>query len=142
MATPNLPAPGEAVAPTERARPTASRTGFAAGTADGAVVACYLAAAVALLVLALVQFGTVVSPPMRDVVFAAGKAWIPNAQGIGPYSGKETFMLVGWLATWAVLHGAMKGRQFQVRATFGAALVITGLATLLMWPPVWHVLHP
>lgn len=62
----------------------------------GGSVAAMLAAAFGLLVLALVQVGTVVSTGFRDAVFAVGKAWVPNAQGIGPYSGKETLMLVAW----------------------------------------------
>lgn len=114
---------------------------FESGLAEGAIVACYLSAAIALLVLAVTQVGTVMSSPFKDFVFAVGKAWIPNAQAIGPYSGKETFMLVGWLASWAALHMALKGKDFSIRRTFGVALLITALATVLMWPPVWHLIE-
>lgn len=106
----------------------------------GGSVAAMLAAAFGLLVLALVQVGTVVSTGFRDAVFAVGKAWVPNAQGIGPYSGKETLMLVAWLGAWVLLHLALRRRQPQVRLWFGVTLALVGLATVLLWPPVWHVL--
>jgi len=107
---------------------------------SGASVAALLAAAIGLLVLALVQVATELNASFKDSVFAVGKAWIPGAAGIGPYSGKETFMLVAWLGSWAVLHGVLRRKEVDVRTWGGVAFVALALATLLMWPPVWHVL--
>lgn len=107
---------------------------------DGAALAAFLAAAIGLLALALAQLGSELSTPFKDLVFAVGKAWIPGAQGIGPYSGKETVMLVAWLGSWAALHRALRGRQPDVKLGFGVALGLLALATLLLWPPVWHAL--
>ena len=106
--------------------------------ANGAYVAAYLAASFGLLVLALVQIGTELSDSFRDTVFAIGKAWIPGAAGIGPYSGKETLMLVAWLGSWVGLHFAMRSMTLNLRTWFGVCLTILFLATFLMWPPVWH----
>ncbi|HEV8359959.1 MAG TPA: hypothetical protein VGR28_05810 [Candidatus Thermoplasmatota archaeon] len=106
--------------------------------APGASMAALLAAAVGLFTLAIVVLATELSKPVSDAVFAIGKAWIPNAQGIGPYSGKETLMLLGWLGSWVVLHVALRGREVRTRPVFGLVLGMLALATLLLWPPVWH----
>ena len=105
---------------------------------NGAYVAAVLAAAFGLLVLSLVQLGTEMSDGFKDTVFSIGKAWIPNAQGIGPYSGKETLMLVAWLGSWALLHFALREKILNVRVWFGTSMVVLFVATILMWPPVWH----
>jgi hypothetical protein len=105
---------------------------------NGAYVAAALAASIGLLVLAIVQIATVLSDDFKDRVFELGKAWIPEAQGIGPYSGKETLMLVAWLSSWVALHYGLRERVLDVRRWFGLAMGILFLATFLMWPPVWH----
>lgn len=110
------------------------------GHASGGSLAAILAAGVGLLALALVNLGTELSKSFSDAVFAVGKAWIPNAQGIGPYSGKETLFVLAWLGAWAVLHVALRHREPDVRLTFGVFLAMLGAATLLIWPPVWHLL--
>lgn len=106
--------------------------------ANGPYVAAMLGATIGLLVLALSQIGSELSDAFRDAVFDLGKAWIPGAEGIGPYSGKETLMLVGWLASWGLLHLGLRNKILDLRTWFGTALVILFVSTFLMWPPVWH----
>lgn len=108
------------------------------GDHNGAYVAAFLSASLGLLVLALVQVATRLSDSFQATVFDIGKAWIPNAQGIGPYSGKETLMLVAWIGSWVGLHYALREKVLDIRTWFGVAMGILFLATLLMWPPVWH----
>lgn len=110
------------------------------GRVPGAYVAAMLSAAIGLLVLALVQVGTVLRDSFKEFVFDLGKALVPNAEGIGPYSGKEVLLVVGWLGSWAALHFSLRKKDLPVRSWFGATLGILFLATLLMWPPVWHLL--
>jgi hypothetical protein len=57
-----------------------------------------------MLVLAIVNVATTASPVFNNWVHGIGKLWMPGAEGIGPYSGKETLSLLAWLVTWAVLH--------------------------------------
>ena len=71
-----------------------------------------------------------------DVVHAIGKAWVPGAQGIGPYSGKFTVFLVGWLLSWAILHFALRGKDADLGKWMIASLVLIGVAILLVWPPI------
>ncbi len=107
---------------------------------NGPEVAAIFAAGIALLTLAVTQVATFLSPRFQTFVFDVGKAWIPGASGIGPYSGKETFMLVGWVGSWIALHLALRRRNVDVAKWFAAFLVVTLLAALLIWPPVWHLL--
>jgi hypothetical protein len=106
--------------------------------ANGAYIAAFLAATFGLLVLALVHIGCEMSDSFKANVFAIGKAWIPGAQGIGPYSGKETLMVVAWLGSWLPLHYLLRAKMLRLRPWFGVALAMLFAATLLLWPPVWH----
>jgi hypothetical protein len=108
------------------------------GKPTGASMAALVGAALGLLTLAIVQVATVLSEGFKELVFDVGKAWVPGAEGIGPYSGKETFMLVGWLVSWGVLRVLIGKRDVNVRLWFGAFLALLLAATLLLWPPVWH----
>lgn len=107
---------------------------------NGAIVASFLSASIGLLVLAVVQVATVLSKRAKEQVLDVGKAWIPGAEGIGPYSGKETFMLVAWIGSWLLLYAILRNRDVNLRAWFGVALSLLALAALLIWPPVWHLL--
>lgn len=82
---------------------------------------------------------TELSALAADVVFNVGKAWIPRAAGIGPYSGKETFLLVGWAASWIGLHLALRRRDVDVKIAFGVAMGMVLVGIALVWPPVWHL---
>jgi len=57
--------------------------------------------------------------------------------GIGPYSGKELFMFVGWFVSWPVLHFALRKRDLKVKKWFAAFLAGVLVAVLLMWPPIF-----
>ena len=107
---------------------------------NGSAVAAFLGAALGLLVLGVVVLAAELSGAVEGFVFDVGKAWVPGAQRIGPYSGKETFLLVGWLASWGILHVALRDRTLDVKAWFGVALLALLAALLLVWPPVWHAL--
>jgi hypothetical protein len=71
-----------------------------------------------------------------DVVHALGKLWVPGAAGIGPYSGKLTVFLVGWLVSWAVLHLLLRQRDVDLARWLISAGVLITLAMLLVWPPI------
>ncbi len=102
----------------------------------GIAVAALLSAALGLLTLAGSHLFAEVSPEGKNWVHAWGKAWMPGAEGIGPYSGKETLALLAWLGSWILLHLALRRRN--IRLTDGGVLFLIGigLATTLLWPPV------
>lgn len=106
----------------------------------GIAVAALMAAMVGMLTLAVVNVFTTASPAFNTWVHHVGKLWMPGAQGIGPYSGKETLALVGWLGSWAILHFALRKRDLEISRWFIVFLVGVGIATTLIWPPVFEYL--
>ncbi len=106
----------------------------------GLAVAALMAALVGMLTLAVVNVFTTASPAFNTWVYNVGKLWMPGAQGIGPYSGKETLALVAWLASWAILHFSLRKRDLEISRWFIVFLVGVGIATTLIWPPVFEYL--
>jgi hypothetical protein len=105
---------------------------------NGVDMAAIVAAAFSIFLLGLVQIWTVVSEAGKEWVFGVGKAWMPHAEHIGPYSGKETIMAVGWLVAWLVLHLALRHKHVNPRPWFFVALAFILMGVVLIWPPVWH----
>lgn len=102
----------------------------------GPAVAALIAVGVGLIALAVSHLLAELSIPLKDAIHAIGKAWMPGAQGIGPYSGKETIALVAWLGMWALLHGLWRRREVPIVTGAAILLVLLGVATTLLWPPV------
>lgn len=106
--------------------------------ATGEAVAALLAAAIGMLTLAVVNQFTAISPAFNTWVHGVGKLWMPGAEGIGPYSGKETLSALAWLVSWAVLHPALKRRELTLSRWLVVFLVGVGVATTFIWPPVFE----
>lgn len=106
----------------------------------GIAVAALMAAMVGMLTLAAVNVFTTASPAFNTWIHNVGKLWMSGAQGIGPYAGKETLALVGWLGSWVILHLALRKRDLEVSRWFVVFLVGVGVATTLIWPPVYEYL--
>jgi hypothetical protein len=105
---------------------------------DGAAQAALLSAMAGILALALVNLGTEISESFKEKIHGIGKLFIPGAEGIGPYSGKEVMALAAWLASWFVLHLCLRDRELSDRAVVGIFLMGVALATTLLWPPAMH----
>ena len=110
---------------------------------SGPACAAVLAAALGVLALALVQVVSEVSASFKGAMQTLGNSWMPGAAGIGPYSGKETVALLVWLLSWALLHAIWARKELSVGRLGTLALVLIGVATTLVWPPVteWFVHH-
>ncbi|HKZ04784.1 MAG TPA: hypothetical protein VJU81_04870 [Methylomirabilota bacterium] len=106
----------------------------------GIAVAALMAAMLGMLTLAVVNVFTAASPDFNKWVHGVGKLWMPGAQGIGPYSGKETLALIGWLGSWVILHLTLRKRDVEISRWFILFLVGVGIATTLIWPPVFEYL--
>ena len=105
---------------------------------NGIAIAAYLSAMIGLLALGIVVFLCEASKPFLEQVYTLGKLWIPGAEGIGPYSGKETVALLAWLVSWWILHYLLRRKQLNGGFWLTIFLVGIGVATTLVWPPVWH----
>lgn len=109
----------------------------------GPACAATLSAALGLLALSLAQVLSEVSSGFKATMQTLGNLWMPGAAGIGPYSGKETVALLVWLLSWALLHAVLARKEVSVGRLGALALVLIGVATTLVWPPVteWFVHH-
>ncbi len=106
----------------------------------GPAAAALLSAALGLLALGVSQVLSEHSDAFRQAMQALGNRWIPGASGIGPYSGKETVALLAWLLSWVLLHRVLRRRDVNLVTAGALALVLIGIATTILWPPVTHVL--
>ena len=107
---------------------------------SGAAVAALMAAMLGMLALAVVNVFTATSKPFNTWVHEVGKLWMPGAASIGPYSGKETISLLVWLAAWVLLHYTLRGREMRLSTWLVVFLAGVGVATTLIWPPVFEYL--
>ena len=109
---------------------------------SGAALASVLATSLGLFALAIAHLASEASVGFKAAMQALGNVWMPGAAGIGPYSGKETVALLVWLGSWALLHTLWKNCELSVGRIGAAALVIVGIATTLLWPPVVELFVP
>jgi len=107
---------------------------------SGPAVAAMLSAILGLITLALVNLGAQASMAFNAWVHGIGKLWMPGAAGIGPYSGKETLSLAVWVGSWILLHLALRNRDLSLGRWLVVFLVGIGIATTLLWPPVFEFL--
>ena len=107
---------------------------------SGPAVAAIISAVLGLITLAVVNWGTAASKAFNEWVHGIGKLWMPGAEGIGPYSGKETLSLLVWIVSWIVLHIALRNRDLNLNRWLIVFLVGVGIATTLLWPPVFEYL--
>jgi hypothetical protein len=104
---------------------------------SGAAIAAMLSIGIGALAMAIVVGLSDASAAFNSgFVHSVGKAWVPGAQGIGPYSGKFTFFLVGWLLSWAIGHLALKNRDLDLGKWAVVSFALISLGMLLIWPPI------
>ena len=105
---------------------------------DGVAVAALISALIGMLTLAGVNQFTAISKVFNTWVHGVGKLWMPGAEGIGPYSGKETLSALAWIGSWIVLHYALRDRELSISRWLIVFLVGAGVATTWIWPPVFE----
>ena len=109
-----------------------------ARVASGVAVAALLAAMIGMLTLAGVNQFTAISKVFNAWVHGVGKLWMPGAEGIGPYSGKETLSALAWIVSWVGLHFALRHREMSLSKWLIVFLIGVGVATTWIWPPVFE----
>src|SRR5829696_7864724 len=98
---------------------------------SGIAIAAFLAPAIGLLSMAIANFLQEANDAVFKPLYLSIGSWMPNYQGIGPYSGKETILLVTWLGSWAILHFVLRGKELPVRPFTIAMLIGVAFATML-----------
>jgi hypothetical protein len=108
---------------------------------SGAAVAAMLAIGIGAMAMAIVVGISDASADFNNgLVHSIGKAWVPGAQGIGPYSGKFTFFLVGWLLSWGIGHLVLKKRDLDLGKWAVVSFALISLGILLIWPPITELI--
>ena len=108
---------------------------------SGAAVAAMLSIGIGALAMAIVVGASDLSATFQNgFVHSIGKAWVPGAQGIGPYSGKFTFFLVGWLLSWGIGHLVLKNRDLDLGKWVVVSFALISLGILLIWPPITELI--
>ena len=102
---------------------------------NGEAVAALWSAMIGLLVMGIMHLGSQASSDFGKWLLSVGQAWIPNATGLGPYSGKETLLLLGWLGSWAVQHFALRHRSMRLTLPMVIFTIGMALATLFVYTP-------
>ncbi|MGV8850030.1 MAG: hypothetical protein ACOH16_10840 [Propionibacteriaceae bacterium] len=62
--------------------------------------------------------------------------------GVGALSGKAVFTVIVWLASWAGLHFALRGKHFDVTRALLIALVLVAIGVVATIPPVFVMFAP
>lgn len=106
----------------------------------GPAAAALVGTGLGLVALGLSHVLSERSEAITHAMQSLGNLWMPGAAGIGPYSGKETVALLVWLLSWGVLHGVLRTREVNLVMTSLLMLVLVGVATTILWPPVTHLL--
>lgn len=106
---------------------------------NGQVAAAMIAAMIAVLSLGISNMISVLSEDAKLFIHEVGKLWIPGAEGIGPYSGKETFMLIGWGLSWLILYFVLRKKDVKMSHYTLIFMIGIGVATLFVWTPFVHL---
>jgi len=107
---------------------------------SGIAIAAFLAPMIGLLAMSIANFLQEANDAYFKPIYLNIGSWLPNYKGIGPYSGKETIMVVTWLGSWAILHFLLRDKELPVRPFTIAMLIGVAAATILFWPPFFEML--
>jgi len=102
---------------------------------NGQAAAAMMAAMIGLLSLGISNLASTLSKDSKQIIHEFGKAWIPGADAIGPYSGKESIMLLGWGISWLILYFVLRNRQVHLSKFTLIFIIGMALATLFVWSP-------
>ncbi len=82
--------------------------------------------------------------------FAMGAFVLANEAGLfvapslygpaGGLSGRSTFAVLVWLASWGVLHARWRARDVGAAGILGWTLLLTAIGLVATFPPVWGLL--
>lgn len=110
---------------------------------SGPAAAAILSASFSCFFLMVNQHLTMLFPAYKEFVWTLG-AWIPGSHSsdplygsIGPYAGKETLLLIGWLGSWALLHWALRRRQIRPGTVFFWTIAFLIAAVVMNWHPLF-----
>jgi hypothetical protein len=60
--------------------------------------------------------------------------WLTLNAGVGSLSGKTIFAVATWLASWGVVHAAMRNTAYEIRSAFSITIVLIVLVLIGTFP--------
>lgn len=99
---------------------------------DGPGAAAMIATGVGIFVMGLFTVLSEISGPIHDLL-----GDMDFGVGVGPLAGKSTFGVIGFLASWVVLHLMWKDKDVDIKKMFWIGLALGVLGAILMLPPVF-----
>ncbi len=113
---------------------------------SGPAAAALISAAFSCFILMVNQHFTSIYKAWNTIIWDLG-GWIPGSRNpdpiygeIGSYSGKETVMLIAWLASWFILHQLWKNKQINFKTIFVCLFAFLVSATVMNWHPLFPYL--
>jgi hypothetical protein len=115
---------------------------------NGPVVAAFLAAGVASLVMGLGVVMNEASPTIKNATGFDANAFLAFdknyglGSGVGALSGKVGLAVIAFVVSWVLFHLWLRGKEVNFRNGFIAALVLVGLGFALTFPPIFLLFAP
>lgn len=113
---------------------------------SGPAAAALVSAGFGCFFMMVNQHLTVISKDWDKIVWAIG-SWIPGSHNqnklygeIGPYSGKETILLLSWLVSWSILYMLWRQRNIKSRTILFWLFTLFVAATVMSWHPLFPYL--
>lgn len=99
---------------------------------DGPGAAAMLSAGIGIFVMGLFTILSEMSEPIHDLL-----GNMDFGVGVGPLAGKSTFGVIGFFASWAILHTMWKNKEIDIKRMFWIGLVLGVLGAVFMVPQVF-----
>jgi hypothetical protein len=115
---------------------------------NGPVVAAFIAAGVASLIMGIGVVLNEASPTIKNAIGVDYNAFLQFDKnfglgaGVGPLSGKVGLAVIAFVVSWVLLHLWLRGKEVNFRTGFIVALVLVGLGFALTFPPVFLLFAP
>jgi hypothetical protein len=115
---------------------------------NGPVVAAFIAAGVASLVMGIGVILNEASAPIKDAIGVDFNAFLQFdknfglGSGVGPLSGKVGLAVIAFVVSWIAFHVWLRGKEVNFRNYFIASLVLVGLGFALTFPPIFLLFAP
>jgi hypothetical protein len=110
---------------------------------SGLAAAALISASFGCFYMMVNQHLTIVFKSWEEFVWMLG-GWIPGSRTanklfgeLGPYSGKQTLLLLGWLNCWFLLHTLWSRKTIKFSTMFFWMAFLLVAATVMNWHPLF-----
>jgi hypothetical protein len=113
---------------------------------SGPAAAALISAGIGYFLMIISHHLSDTSEAREQLIWMLG-SWIPGSHNasklygnIGPTTGKETVLLIGWLTSWAILHRLWRHKNIKPRTMFFWFSALFIISTAMSWHPLFPYL--